>query len=313
MPQWDETTDVVAIGTGTAGLGAALTAKANGLEVIVLEAAALVGGSSMLAGGGMWIPANRFMLADGDHDSAEIALEYMQSLIGDLPPASTRARKEAFVRNAPLMVEFLESQGMRFRRTSGGYPDYYPDVSGASTAGRGIESVIFDSAALGEWADKLPPRRFPRSLPMGTLDVAKILLAKRTPSGFARLARIYAHHYYSRVRGQRLVGGGGALVAQLLLQTLNRGIPVRLQTRVKELGRRERPGRRCRHGGRHRRDPADRGDGGGARRRGRLRPQCRTAQQVPAPPDHRHLDLGPRGRPRRRPHARPVGRWPRPR
>ena len=235
MPQWDETTDVVAIGTGTAGLGAALTAKANGLEVIVLEAAALVGGSSMLAGGGMWIPANRFMLADGDHDSAEIALEYMQSLIGDLPPASTRARKEAFVRNAPLMVEFLESQGMRFRRTSGGYPDYYPDMSGASTAGRGIESVIFDSAALGEWADKLPPRRFPRSLPMGTLDVAKILLAKRTPSGFARLARIYAHHYYSRVRGQRLVGGGGALVAQLLLQTLNRGIPVRLQTRVKDL------------------------------------------------------------------------------
>ena len=159
----------------------------------------------------------------------------MDALIGDLPPASSRERKQAFVYNAPKMVAFLEGLGIRFRRTTGGYPDYYPDLPGASTAGRGIESVIFNTAELGEWADKLPPRRFPRSLPMGTLDVAKILLAKRTISGFARLARIYAHHYVSKIRGQKLVGGGGALVGQLLQQTLKRDIPVRLQTRVTEL------------------------------------------------------------------------------
>lgn len=235
MTEWDETTDVVAIGSGAAGLGAALTAHANGLSTIVLEAAELVGGSTMLAGGGMWVPANRWMLADGDHDSHEIALQYLEALIGDRPPYSTRARKEAFVHNVEPMIEFLESLGMRFRRTSGGYPDYYPNVSGASTAGRGIESVIFDTRELGEWADKLPPRRFPRSLPMGTLDVAKVVVAKRTASGFARLARIYAHHYVSRLRGQRLVGGGGALVAQLLNQTLRRQIPIRLRTRVREL------------------------------------------------------------------------------
>lgn len=235
MTQWDETTDVVAIGSGAAGLGAALTADAQGLTVVVLEAAKLVGGSTMLAGGGMWVPANRWMLADGDEDSHETALGYLEALIGDRPPYSTRARKEAFVYNVEPAIEFLESLGMQFRRTSGGYPDYYPDVPGASTAGRGIESVIFDSRQLGEWADKLPPRRFPRSLPMGTLDVAKIVLAKRTPAGFARLARIYTHYYLSRIRRQRLVGGGGALVAQLLYQTLRRQIPVRTETRVREL------------------------------------------------------------------------------
>lgn len=235
MSHWDNTTDIVAIGSGAAGLGAALSAHASGLKPVVLEAAKLVGGSTMLAGGGMWVPANRFMLADGDQDSAETALEYLQNLIGDCPPASTRARKEAFVRNAPNMQVFLESEGVRFRRTSGGYPDYYPDVPGASVAGRGIESVIFDASRLGAWADKLPPRRFPRSLPMGTLDVAKILLARRTPSGFARLAKIYAHHYISRVLRESLIGGGGALVSQLLFQTLTRDIPVRLETRVTEL------------------------------------------------------------------------------
>ncbi len=235
MSDWDETTDIVAIGSGAAGLGAALSAKANGLDVVVLEAAALVGGSSMLAGGGMWIPANHFMLADGDEDSVETAMTYMEALIGDQPPASSRARKLAYLTNAPKMLAFLEQQGLMFRRTSGGYPDYYPDLPGGSSAGRGVESVIFDSNKLGAWSDKLPPRRFPRSLPMGTLDVAKILVAKRTVSGFARLARIYTHHYISKVRRQSLVGGGGALVAQLLLANIKRDVPVRLQTRVTEL------------------------------------------------------------------------------
>jgi succinate dehydrogenase/fumarate reductase flavoprotein subunit len=234
MAEWDEVVDVVAVGSGAAGLGAALAASAAGLKPIVLERAALVGGSSMLAGGGMWVPANHFMLAAGDHDSVESALEYMDALIGDLPPASSRERKLAFLENAPAMIEFFESLGLRFRRTTG-YPDYFPHYPGGSSAGRGVESVIYDTNELGAWADKLPPRRWPRSLPMGTLDVAKILLAKRTVSGFARLAKIYAHHYIARARKQKLVGGGGALVAQLLNQALRRGIPVWLETRVTEL------------------------------------------------------------------------------
>jgi succinate dehydrogenase/fumarate reductase flavoprotein subunit len=234
MAEWDEVFDVVAVGSGAAGLGAALAAKAAGMQPIVLERAALVGGSSMLAGGGMWVPANHFMLAEGDHDSVEIALEYMDALIGDLPPASSRERKLAFLENAPGMIEFFESLGLRFRRTTG-YPDYFPQYPGGSTAGRGVESIIYDTNELGAWADKLPPRRWPRSLPMGTLDVAKILLAKRTVSGFRRLAKIYTHHYVARARKQKLVGGGGALVAQLLNQTLRRDIPVWLESRVTEL------------------------------------------------------------------------------
>jgi 3-oxosteroid 1-dehydrogenase len=234
MEEWDQLVDVVAVGSGAAGLGAALAAHANGLEPIVLERAALVGGSSMLAGGGMWVPCNHFMLADGDRDTPELALEYMEGLIGDLPPASSRVRKETFVERAPQMIEFFESLGLKFRRTTG-YPDYFPHLPGGSASGRGVESVIWDTRALGDWADKLPPRRFPRNLPLGTLDVAKIVLAKRTASGFARLVRIYAHHFVAKARRQKLVGGGGALVAQLLHQTLARDIPVWLETRVVEL------------------------------------------------------------------------------
>lgn len=234
MTAWTHTADVVVLGSGAAGLGAALTAAELGLSVIVLEAQELVGGSSALAGGGMWVPCNRFMASDGQPDSEADALAYMEELIGDMPPASSRTRKEAFVRNAPRMMEFFERCGMEFRRTTG-YPDYFPDTTGGSAVGRGIESVIFDTTRLGDWADALPPRRFPRSLPMGTLDVALIVLAKRNPKGTARLARIYAHHFYSKLRRQKLVGGGGALVAQLLHQCLRRNVPIWRRTRAVEL------------------------------------------------------------------------------
>ncbi|MCW3001048.1 MAG: 3-ketosteroid dehydrogenase [Conexibacter sp.] len=234
MTGWDHKADIVILGSGAAGLGAALAAHELGLRPLVLEAQKLVGGSSALAGGGMWIPCNRFMAADGEPDSEEAALRYMDELIGDEPPASSRTRKEAFVRNAPNALEFLESCGMEFRRTTG-YPDYFPDVPGGSTVGRGVESVVFDTKKLGEWADALPPRRFPRNLPMGTLDVALIVLAKRNPRGLARLGRIYAHHFASKARGQKLAGGGGALVAQLLHQCVRRDIPIWRETRAVEL------------------------------------------------------------------------------
>jgi succinate dehydrogenase/fumarate reductase flavoprotein subunit len=234
MTEWDQSYDVVVTGSGAAGLGAALAASANGLRPIVLERRDLVGGSTFLAGGGMWVPANRWMRAAGDDDSVENALTYLEALIGDLPPASSRERKLAFLNNVNRMQEFYESQGLKFRQTKG-YPDYFPHYPGASETGRGIESVIWNTNKLGAWREKLPKRGFPRNLPMGTLDVSRILVAKRTLKGFRRLAKIYAHHYLSKLLRQKLVGGGGALASQLLYQCLRRDIPVWLETRVVEL------------------------------------------------------------------------------
>jgi len=232
---WDHSYDVVVTGSGAAGLGAALTAHAHGLQPLVLEKRTLVGGSTFLAGGGMWVPCNRFMRQRGERDSFEDALRYMESLIGDEPPASSRERKVAFLRNVTAMHELLESLGLRFRQTRG-YPDYFPDVPGGSASGRAIESAVWNTNKLPpEWRERLPKRGFPRNLPMGTLDVSRILLAKRTLTGARRLAKIYVHHYLSKLLRQNLVGGGGALASQLLYQALRRDIPVWTETRTAEL------------------------------------------------------------------------------
>ena len=55
---WDHEADVVVLGTGGAGLAAALTATAAGASVEVFEKAPTVGGTTAVSGGIVWIPAH---------------------------------------------------------------------------------------------------------------------------------------------------------------------------------------------------------------------------------------------------------------
>jgi len=70
-----ETTDVVVIGAGAAGMTAAITAHDAGAKVIVLEKQPITGGNSMLAAGGMNAAETTFQSAKGIKDSVELMYE----------------------------------------------------------------------------------------------------------------------------------------------------------------------------------------------------------------------------------------------
>src|SRR5438105_3587655 len=110
----DEVFDFVAVGSGGGSMCAALVMRKAGKSVLVLEKTDLFGGSSAKSGGVMWIPNNRFLAADGIDDSYEKATAYLDSVVGDHDdtPGATRDRRQAFLRKAPEMVDFLVSQGV---------------------------------------------------------------------------------------------------------------------------------------------------------------------------------------------------------
>ena len=58
--------DVIVLGTGAAGLTAAITAHEQGARVGLFEKAETVGGTTAWSGGQVWIPANPQMLALGN-------------------------------------------------------------------------------------------------------------------------------------------------------------------------------------------------------------------------------------------------------
>lgn len=74
---WDQEVDVVVVGSGGAGFAAAITARQLGSDVLILEKGAYVGGTTLVSGGGMWIPNNTPMRELGIADDREQTLRYM--------------------------------------------------------------------------------------------------------------------------------------------------------------------------------------------------------------------------------------------
>lgn len=72
--------DFVVVGSGAAGLTAAITARRRGLSVIVLEAQNVVGGTTARSGTWIWSPNNRWMRDLGFTDERDDAIRYMARL-----------------------------------------------------------------------------------------------------------------------------------------------------------------------------------------------------------------------------------------
>lgn len=71
------TADVVVVGSGGAGLSAALTAASRGKDVVLLEKQGIFGGSTALAGGETACPGNWLQAGEGLEDSADDLYEDM--------------------------------------------------------------------------------------------------------------------------------------------------------------------------------------------------------------------------------------------
>ncbi len=81
--------DVVVVGSGAAGMAAALTAAHQGLSAVVIEKAPHFGGSTARSGGGVWIPNNEVLKRDGVTDTTEAARTYLHAIIGDVVRSRT--------------------------------------------------------------------------------------------------------------------------------------------------------------------------------------------------------------------------------
>jgi 3-oxosteroid 1-dehydrogenase len=235
MPAWDQSADLVIVGSGGGGLVAAMAAIDRGLAPIVLEKQPLLGGSTAMSGGVIWMPNNPLMRAAGVADSHADGLAYLDDVVGDGGPGSSFERRETFLTAGSEMITFLQAKGVRLVRCSG-YSDYYPDHKGGNAEGRSIEGIPYDARQLGDWHDRIMPgmaKAF--GLAVMTNEIRSVQYYNRTPRALAVAARVWLRTIVARLRRQELLTNGASLVAQMVKSLLADDVTLSTSAAMKEI------------------------------------------------------------------------------
>ena len=174
--------DVVVLGSGAAALAAAVSASGHGAETIgVFEKATVLGGTSAMSGGMIWIPGNHHMENQQLNDSRQMALEYLNSLSHDRMRTDLL---EAYVDVGPVMVQWFENNSEVIFEIVENFPDYHPENPGGNqTGGRSLECPLFPFDELGEWANQISQSR----------QMSPILLMNETTLGRGPLDQYLIH------------------------------------------------------------------------------------------------------------------------
>ena len=222
--------DVLVLGSGAAGMTAALTAATFGLDVLLVEKAPVLGGTTARSAGSVWIPNSRHAPAS---DTPDNVLTYLRNALGN---HFREALVLAFLRNGPEMIAFLENHTRVTFRPYKHHPDYLATLAGATLSGRVLEPVPFDAAVLGSrFADLRKPLlefMLLGGMMVDRTDIGHLLNARKSIASLRHVAKLVGRYAVDRFRfdrGARLVMGN-ALIGRLYHSLVLRGVSVLAST-----------------------------------------------------------------------------------
>ena len=232
------TCDVLVIGSGAGGMSTAITARKNGLDVIIVEKEPVFGGTTAFSGGVLWVPGNRHGKTNAPDDTAEAVRTYLKNETGNFYQSDA---VEALISKGPEMLDFFERETeVKFIPTL--YPDYHPAVAGGVDIGRSVLAAPYDSTALGPDLARLrPPLETITFIGMmfnsSNADLKHFFNATKSLKSFLYVAKRLAAHLKDLAIHRRGVNitSGNALAARLAKSAFNLGIPIHTSSPAREL------------------------------------------------------------------------------
>lgn len=232
-----EECDLLVVGSGAAGLAAAIRAASGGLRVIVAEKADRIGGTTAVSGGWLWVPGNP-RGAERFDDSRERIVLYLKGIAGEY---FDHDAVDAFLEAVPSMLQFFENE----TEVEFVYPDLAPDyemrLPGATPAGRAVYAAPINARRLGR--DRLRIRPYLRELTvLGVMpqigpDLEQFLHANQSIRSFVYVAKRILRNWAERLvfrRGLDL-SNGNALIARLVLTAQRLDLPIWTSAAVEQL------------------------------------------------------------------------------
>jgi succinate dehydrogenase/fumarate reductase flavoprotein subunit len=215
--------DVVVVGSGAGALTAAATAARSGKSVVVLEKTSLLGGTSAISGGMLWVPNNHHARERGLADSVDAARAYVRAV------SRGRGRAELLdsaVLDGDAMLRFAEDElAVRFIFLDN-FPDYRQDLPGAVDGGRTIEPELADiRGLLGDLADHVR-------------SDGRAPFTMQEYEDWGAFTRFPWDELEARAAAG-LVAKGRALVAMLLASAVRDGVHLAIEARATRLVQRD--------------------------------------------------------------------------
>jgi succinate dehydrogenase/fumarate reductase flavoprotein subunit len=220
--------DALVVGAGAAGMTAALVSSLEGLDVLLCEKSAQVGGTTATSAGTIWVPGTRQSREAGfTHGIAE-ARRYLDAVIGE----ASDDRREVYLQTAPDVVDYLERRSEVKFTPYARHPDYLANRPGATIGGRPLAPLPFDGRLLGADFELVRPPigEFMAlgGMMIGRDDIEPLARPFASPAAFRAAASLLWRHAGDRLRhrrGTRLLMGN-ALVARLFYSLRQRGVPI---------------------------------------------------------------------------------------
>lgn len=231
--------DAIIVGSGAAGLTAAVTAARKGLKVLVVEKTNVFGGTTAISGGGIWIPGNHHQRAAGIPEPEGAARKYIQGVVG----ADLRHEVlDAYLQAGPEMVRFLEDKTEVCFALADHSPDWHPEIEGFSKEGRLLRPLEYRTAKLNGHVDELRDPRSEFNAPMGFMvdlpDLPHLDQMKSSPKSMLYMLKIIGQYGVDKLLGRRRgsrITMGNALAARLLRSAMDAGVTLWRDTPVKAL------------------------------------------------------------------------------
>ena len=230
--------DALVVGSGAAGLSAAVTAGHHGLKVLVVEKEPRFGGTTARSGGWLWIPNTSLARAWGIVEDPDQARTYLRHEAGN---AFDAARVDAFLTTGPEAVDFFTTKtAVRFDMPLT-FPDYHAEAPGGAQGGRSMVTRPFDGRELGPHIKNLGsplPELTVFGMMLGSgKEIIHFMRVTKSLASALYVAKRLSKHLVDVMRHGRgmTLTNGNALAGRLAKSAFDLNIPLWLSSPVREL------------------------------------------------------------------------------
>jgi succinate dehydrogenase/fumarate reductase flavoprotein subunit len=232
------TCDALVVGSGAAGMAAAVTAGYHGLKVLIVEKEPRFGGTTARSGGWLWIPGTSLAREWGIVESGDEAGTYLRHEAGNSFDAE---RVDASLSAGPEAVDFFTSKtALRFDMPLV-FPDYHAEAPGGAQGGRSMVTRPFDGRELGDQIQNLGaplPELTVFGMMLGSgKEIVHFMRATRSLTSAIYVAKRLSRHLIDVIRYGRgmTLTNGNALAGRLAKSAFDLKIPLWLSSPVREL------------------------------------------------------------------------------